>query len=75
MFFVVVFQVEEKIKEKAQLVADIEEMDERLDALNHHLSNISNEQTENHVRLNKTVSKSTSGINYLTTFKYFRNCL
>lgn len=35
------------MKEKAQLVADIEEMDERLDALNRHLKNISHEEKEN----------------------------
>ncbi|KAK3929103.1 Coiled-coil domain-containing protein 39 [Frankliniella fusca] len=40
--------VEAKMKEKAQLVADIEEMDERLDALNRHLSNVTLEQNENH---------------------------
>ncbi|KAJ1523584.1 hypothetical protein ONE63_001429 [Megalurothrips usitatus] len=46
--------VEAKIKEKAQLVADIEEMDERLDALNRHLTNISHEQKENYKLLTAT---------------------
>ncbi|XP_034233340.1 coiled-coil domain-containing protein 39-like [Thrips palmi] len=46
--------LEAKVKEKAQLVADIEEMDERLDALNRHLSNISHEQKENHKLLTAT---------------------
>lgn len=46
--------VEAKMKEKAQLVADIEEMDERLDALNRHLTNISLEEKENHKLLAAT---------------------
>ena len=35
------------MKEKAQLVADLEEMDERLDALNRHMTNVSYQQKEN----------------------------